>query len=378
MQPGDNDQTSRRQALLQTPAVSIAPDEVARFILDAPEGKIVVIGGVDRVAVRTFLDQVEPESRTRLALLADPTPCATTEALIEQVVGFLAETARHLWPIWYSNAEFSICQNNSLGRKAAILIARETAHKIAGVSSVWAEQAVILALEGQAPRVAGALPSTEVAQLARAINPSGLAFVANIGKGTDYSANPEIIVRAMEWIAKHIGGPAIALFADLPANEPPFDRILYGARFVRADPIHITPDQADEEPVTVPAWIAPWRGLPHPLSDIERRLAKMLAADDELGQLFGFNQFISTVTGSRPKVDLLWSEGRLVVELDGYESHSNRRAFAQDRHRDYELALTGYTVLRLANEEIAQDCEKAIEKIRDIVRLRRGIISKEA
>ena len=33
-----------------------------------------------------------------------------------------------------------------------------------------------------------------------------------------------------------------------------------------------------------------------------------------------------------------------------------------DRHRDYELSLSGYTVLRLANDEIAQDVEKAIEK----------------
>jgi very-short-patch-repair endonuclease len=43
-----------------------------------------------------------------------------------------------------------------------------------------------------------------------------------------------------------------------------------------------------------------------------------------------------------------------------------------DRHRDYELALSGYTVLRLANDEIAQDIEKAIEKIRDLVALRRA------
>jgi very-short-patch-repair endonuclease len=38
--------------------------------------------------------------------------------------------------------------------------------------------------------------------------------------------------------------------------------------------------------------------------------------------------------------------------------------------RDYELTLSGYTVLRIANHEIAQDIAKAIEKIRDLVRLR--------
>jgi very-short-patch-repair endonuclease len=44
-------------------------------------------------------------------------------------------------------------------------------------------------------------------------------------------------------------------------------------------------------------------------------------------------------------------------------------AFVHDRHRDYELAMSGYTVLRLTNDEIAQDLEKAIEKIRDLVTL---------
>ena len=39
----------------------------------------------------------------------------------------------------------------------------------------------------------------------------------------------------------------------------------------------------------------------------------------------------------------------------------------QDRHRDYELILSGFTVLRLTNDEIDEDLEKAIEKIRDVV-----------
>ena len=97
----------------------------------------------------------------------------------------------------------------------------------------------------------------------------------------------------------------------------------------------------------------------------------------ELGALFAFNQTVTTVHGSTPKVDLLWTEGRLVVELDGYESHGGRAAFALDRHRDYELMASGYVVLRLANDEIAQDYEKALEKIRDLARLRRRAMTME-
>jgi very-short-patch-repair endonuclease len=161
----------------------------------------------------------------------------------------------------------------------------------------------------------------------------------------------------------------VALFPQLPPNEPPFDRLLYGARCVMAeDGAECGTLEADAtRSVDARTWIAPWRGLPHPLSDIEQRLAKALGTDAELAPLFSFNQSVQTVRGSRPRVDLMWTEGRLVVELDGYGSHGNRAAFMYDRHRDYELTLSGYTVLRLSNDEIAQDIEKAIEKIRDLV-----------
>jgi len=108
------------------------------------------------------------------------------------------------------------------------------------------------------------------------------------------------------------------------------------------------------------------------LSLTEQRLSKAIAVDTELSPLFAFNVFVETVRGSRPKVDLLWKAGRLVIELDGYLDHGSRAAFMYDRHRDYELSLSGFTVLRLANEEIAQDIGKALEKIRDMVQLCRA------
>ena len=99
-------------------------------------------------------------------------------------------------------------------------------------------------------------------------------------------------------------------------------------------------------------------------------MERRLTADQELRGLFRYNQFVETLRGSRPKVDLVWLEGRLVVELDGYPDHARRDAFASDRQRDYELIHSGYTVMRLTNEEVLQDVEKAVDKIRDIVKLR--------
>jgi len=350
----------------------LARDAIARFILEAAVGTVSTIGGVDPEDLRAIMDEVEPDPATNRVILIQLIPAATAEAIVEQIIAFLAEIARRLWPVWYADADFSICQNNPLGHRASTIIARQTASKFSGVSPLWAEQAAILALRNHPPRVSGLPTSTEIAQLAKVIGPKGLIVVADIGEAANWASNSDALVRALEWSAKYCGGAVVALFAELPPNEAPFDRILYGAHYVLAE----ARAAGVQETPALP-WIAPWRGLPHPFSDIEKRLAKALAADSELGSLFGFNQSVQTVRGGRAKVDLLWSEGCLVVEVDGYESHGNRRAFAQDRHRDYELILSGYTVLRLANDEIAQDCEKALQKIRDLVRLRRQTMTKE-
>ena len=117
--------------------------------------------------------------------------------------------------------------------------------------------------------------------------------------------------------ARWANAPVALLFDKLPELVPPFDRILYGA-------LRIDPDQcprgyahAPVPPEAATPWIAPIGGRPHPLSDIEKRMADAVARDDELRPLFICNAFVETTRGSQPKVDLLWREGRIVVELDG-------------------------------------------------------------
>ena len=173
-------------------------------------------------------------------------------------------------------------------------------------------------------------------------------------------------MHGLEWLARQGGAAVIALFSELPAPEPPFDRILYGAADLGFERTvgKMAPDHPPDEPVLLPVV-----GRPHPLSDAERRLAGAIARDRELAGLFGFNQRVRTVRGSHPCVDLLWSAGRVVVELDGHD-HNSREKFAADRHRDYELAISGYLVLRVPNEEVIVDLPRTLEKIRDMVRLR--------
>jgi very-short-patch-repair endonuclease len=339
---------------------------VADFVFAAPEGCVLALAGIDGDSLRILLDQVDSELGTRRALVARITAGPTTEATIEHVLDSLADTARRLWPTWFNDVSFAACRNDTLGRMAAAAIAREAAEQVDGLVPFWVEAAARLVLDDRAPRVSGILPAVELAHLVLAISRSGLIIVAELPRRPPIATNPAVTVNALEWIAQHSRTAVVALFPELPPNESPFDRILYGAR--RVD-LEMSPANPVATGVRNEPWIAPWLGLPHPLSEVEQRLAKALQADRELGPLFAFNQFVGTVRGSRPKVDLLWAEGRLVVELDGYGSHGNRLAFMYDRHRDYELTLSGYAVLRLANDEIEQDLQKAVEKIRDLVKL---------
>jgi hypothetical protein len=247
-------------------------------------------------------------------------------------------------------------RDDALGRHALDIAAREAAKGIPGVSRSWLESAARLALAGRSPRVRAASAAIELGQLALTINRYGLVLVADVETPPD-GADAAAWVHALEWVAAHLNGAVVALVAKLPPSTPPFDRILYGARAVAS------PREIEE------------RIAPHPGSVAEQRLAAALAADPELAPLFVFNQFIETARGSRPRVDLVWNEGRLVVEIDGYALHGNRLAFAQDRHRDFELALSGYVVLRLTNDEIAEDMAKAVHKIREIAAFRRRALS---
>jgi very-short-patch-repair endonuclease len=54
-------------------------------------------------------------------------------------------------------------------------------------------------------------------------------------------------------------------------------------------------------------------------------------------------------------VDFLWRERRLIVETDGYKYHRGRSAFLSDHDRDLKLRALGYEVIRLSEEQLANE-----------------------
>jgi very-short-patch-repair endonuclease len=174
-------------------------------------------------------------------------------------------------------------------------------------------------------------------------------------------------VLALQWLARHGGAAVVALVpgptAEAAARFAPLRRAELVAPAAETSPDPVAPDAP---------WAGPIEGRPHWASAAEQCLARALAADAGLAPLFAFNQTVPTARGGRPRVDLLWRAGRLVVEIDGYADHATREAFRRDRHRDYELAISGYLVLRLTAEEVVADPVLSLDKLRDAVNFRRG------
>ena len=64
------------------------------------------------------------------------------------------------------------------------------------------------------------------------------------------------------------------------------------------------------------------------------------------------------------ETDFLWREKRLVIETDGYGTHSTKRAFEHDRRRDIDLQLHGYNVRRFTHDQIVHTPEDTGRRLR--------------
>jgi very-short-patch-repair endonuclease len=76
-----------------------------------------------------------------------------------------------------------------------------------------------------------------------------------------------------------------------------------------------------------------------------------------------------TQQGVAPRVDFLWPQQRLVVEVDGWAAHRTKIAFQRDRSTTNRLQLAGYTVLRFTWQDLTDRPSTVAAQIRQALGL---------
>jgi very-short-patch-repair endonuclease len=201
-----------------------------------------------------------------------------------------------------------------------------------------------------------------------AIAPTGLIIALGLGSHEPEPGRLLGLTRSAEWLARETSAKVLVVIPEALAGSSELDPISFRPLrlLLPSPPPGLVP--TDEQAHRV--W--PVIGRPHPYSPGEQKLAAHLATDPDLGLLFQYNVRVQSRRGQAYLVDLLWPDGKVVVEIDGYNVHSSRAAFSSDRNRDYDLLISGFLVLRLPHDEVLQDVTLALDKIRDVVRFRQS------
>lgn len=79
-----------------------------------------------------------------------------------------------------------------------------------------------------------------------------------------------------------------------------------------------------------------------------------------------FNDWIA-LGPRRYRVDCHWPGTNQIVELDGWQGHSSRSAFQNDRARDRALKVAGYSVIHLTSSQLEDEAEQVAADLRALL-----------
>ncbi len=98
-------------------------------------------------------------------------------------------------------------------------------------------------------------------------------------------------------------------------------------------------------------------------SEAERRMAALLKSSGIRGWTANYKH---RATSGRviAELDFAWPRERVCLEIDGWASHSDRRAFESDRARQNALAADGWTVLRATWAQVTREPAPLIANLR--------------
>jgi very-short-patch-repair endonuclease len=241
---------------------------------------------------------------------------------------------------------------------------------------------------GDVPSLGKLQRAEQARQFALAIEPNRLLVMVAV---LDAPASDEALrslAQGTEWLAGNTKSPVVLVLPSQLAGHTDLDHVTYGAclhadeafgmpAVDRATRTSALPSNATRAPVTslvtasVPEepviTVSPIVGKPAKHSEAEQTLHARLTSDAKLRSLFAYNQCVETRAGTTPRVDLVWEGGKLVIEVDG-DDHRRHQQFTTDRHRDYELFISGYAVIRFTHSRVIEQTDWVVERIREAVR----------
>lgn len=297
-----------------------------------------------------------------------------SELVIKDTLRGLAKAALEIWPTWYRhlNIQFSAGETHE-EVTANHLRVKDLQQLTPLIAAPWLKKAIAACQNGQIPLFRDFSRTLQLTQLALILDLENLILILAVTDETPSDYQLLGFARAATWLAQTTKARVVALIHSRFVDHPELASILYGAiTLAKFSESSMPPLETSSEGYKVSLL----QGKPHHNSDVEQRLCDALSKDTELSSLFSFNQIVTTKRGQTYTVDLLWQEGRIVVELDG-DDHRQLYKFKDDRHRDYELLISDYLVLRLPNDVVKDDWEIALDKIRDVVRFRRNQLNSQ-
>jgi very-short-patch-repair endonuclease len=108
--------------------------------------------------------------------------------------------------------------------------------------------------------------------------------------------------------------------------------------------------------------MARYREPPITRSDAEKLLLRLCASA-------GLPRPQTNVIVAGHRVDAVWPEQRLVVEVDSRTHHLTVAAFEEDRRRDADLMLAGYRVLRITWLRLHYEPREVVATLRALLGL---------
>jgi len=348
--------------------------DLGRWVRTVVAGRPACIFAADVEDARNAVEQVftsESEPARVVALSWDEVPPLGNE--LGLLVEGLARAALQLFPFLYGLTQ------GSRERWTASDIETEShaiSRRVPEVLGAACRQILLACREGRAPLVPKLSSGEQAHQLALAVEPQRLVVLIAVLKSTVANARLRALAQGAEWLASNTHSRVLLVLPEAFRDAEELDHVAHTAcvypRVRSASPVPerkpVVPARKSATQEAAPkVFVSAVFGQPHPKSDAERELHAQLSVDPELRLLFSYNQPVATRFETKPTVDLLWDEGRLVIEIDG-DDHRGVLKFSQDRRRDYELVLSGYRVVRFTRSRVVESTGQVVQEIRDAVR----------